>query len=68
MERISISMPLDMLRAVRRQMKRQNKTMSAIIRESLAMWLEQEAGEIVEYHVSRGGYRGEPNSTKEIIA
>ncbi len=55
-QRIVISMSDDMLRAVKRQMKRQNKTMSAIVREALSAWLEQ-FGDFVEPSITWGGYR-----------
>lgn len=51
-----VKVPLDMYRAIKRQMKRENKTASAIIREAVADWLAKR-GDIVEPSVSWGGYR-----------
>jgi metal-responsive CopG/Arc/MetJ family transcriptional regulator len=53
---VSVKLPLDMYRAVKRQMKRQNQSMSAIIREALADWLEKR-GDVVDPYVGLGGYR-----------
>ncbi len=55
-QRIVISMNDEMLSAVKRQMKRQNKTMSAIVREALSAWLER-YGDVVDPSITWGGYR-----------
>lgn len=51
-----VKIPPDMYRAIKRQMKCENKTASAIIREAVAAWLARR-GDIVEPSVSWGGYR-----------
>lgn len=51
-----VKFPPDMYRAIKRQMRRENKTASAIIREAVADWLAKR-GDIVEPSVSWGGYR-----------
>lgn len=54
---VSVKLPMDMYRAVKRQMKRQNKSMSAIIRDALADWLVTHGGDVVDPFVPLGGYR-----------
>ena len=65
-QRIVISMSDDMLRALKRQMKRQNKTMSAIVREALAAWLEQ-YGDIVDPGIAWGGFRENEESDPDWV-
>ena len=53
---IHIKIPSDMYRALKRQMRRNNKPMSALVRDAIAEWLEQR-GDIVDPSVTWGGFR-----------
>jgi len=54
---IHIKMSLEMYRALKRQMRKQNKTLSAIIREAVAEWLERRGDWADPTAVQWGGFR-----------
>lgn len=54
-----------MYRALNRIRRNQNKTLSAVVREALAEYIERESGEIIDpTDVSWGGYREPTNDTE----
>lgn len=55
-QRMVISMTPEMISALKRQSKREQRTISTLIRLAIAQWLEQH-GDVVTTDITWGGFR-----------